>query len=196
MNCHKVQNLISAYVDCELSGMDMLAIRQHLSDCPECMSEFESLLKVKKAFGAFNAKCPSEDLSVRICRRLDLVPKPANERLLAVLQERFIFAPSRLRLAAVGMTIFAIALMFKAGQMSTNNYTSLPLAPRIEVSTLAEQNPISLFANTAAEPSPIGTATPVRSEHHPWWLAEENNMSARTFGSPGFVLAGYTASAR
>jgi len=48
MNCGKVQNLLSCYIDRELSGIDMLSIQRHLDVCPECQREYQSLLQVKR----------------------------------------------------------------------------------------------------------------------------------------------------
>ena len=36
MNCRCAQNLLSAYVDGELAGVEMLRLREHLGVCPAC----------------------------------------------------------------------------------------------------------------------------------------------------------------
>jgi len=51
MNCSRVQNHLSAYCDRELTGAEMLAIQRHLSRCPECRRELESVRNVKAMLG-------------------------------------------------------------------------------------------------------------------------------------------------
>lgn len=51
MLCSRVQNLLSAYLDRELTGADMLEVRAHLARCPECRSEHDGILRVKRLMG-------------------------------------------------------------------------------------------------------------------------------------------------
>jgi predicted anti-sigma-YlaC factor YlaD len=48
MNCKGVQPLLSAYLDRELGGDEMLDIRTHLRDCRECRAEAENLKALKR----------------------------------------------------------------------------------------------------------------------------------------------------
>ena len=36
MNCGRVSNQLSAYIDRELTGAEMLSVRGHLGDCDSC----------------------------------------------------------------------------------------------------------------------------------------------------------------
>lgn len=47
MNCNHLQSLISAYLDGELSGREMQAMRAHLHQCPDCCGELEIARAVK-----------------------------------------------------------------------------------------------------------------------------------------------------
>jgi len=51
MNCGRVSNQLSAYVDRELTGVEMLSIRNHLDDCDACRSEYEALCRMKMLLG-------------------------------------------------------------------------------------------------------------------------------------------------
>lgn len=55
MNCFRVQSLLSAYVDQELSTEDRRIMRAHLFKCPECSREMESLILVKNLMGRLSA---------------------------------------------------------------------------------------------------------------------------------------------
>ncbi|MBS1724872.1 MAG: zf-HC2 domain-containing protein [Armatimonadetes bacterium] len=47
MNCHFVQNLLSAYLDNELVGARKVAVETHVEQCWRCRRELESLGAVK-----------------------------------------------------------------------------------------------------------------------------------------------------
>lgn len=64
MLCSRVQNLLSAYCDRELSGAEMLPIQRHLSGCPICRQEHESLLQVKRLLGALPGAEPVRPLDL------------------------------------------------------------------------------------------------------------------------------------
>ncbi len=48
MNCRYVQSRLSAYLDCELSGVEQQQIRSHLEQCIECSIELETLRRTKQ----------------------------------------------------------------------------------------------------------------------------------------------------
>ncbi len=48
-NCFRVKGLLSAYLDRELSGEEMILLREHLSSCNECSVEFDELRRIKSA---------------------------------------------------------------------------------------------------------------------------------------------------
>ena len=52
MNCRRTSTLLSAYIDRELTGHEMLLIRDHLSSCRACGEEYESLRLLKQLLGA------------------------------------------------------------------------------------------------------------------------------------------------
>jgi len=63
MNCHRVQSLLSAYLDQELSPEELRLIRNHIFYCPSCAENFEELSKIKSYLG--NLEPPS--LRVDLC---------------------------------------------------------------------------------------------------------------------------------
>jgi anti-sigma factor RsiW len=152
MNCQKVQNLISAYVDSELPGLEMLAIRHHLSECPECNGEYESLLSIKRALGSLQPKHLSDELASQVCRRLDQAYPPISERFLSSLRRRMIAHPVRFGLAAVGVSTFAVLMIFQALETNPDEYVFTPASQSASMVISAEQNSASLFpVNTWAE---------------------------------------------
>ena len=191
MNCHRVQSLISAYVDSELPGVEMLALRQHLNQCSECNQEFEFLLRIKRAFGKMQPGHPASDLPIRIFQRLDNVSHPRHEQFLASLSKRFSFFPARMRSAAVGMAVFSILLLARSSQI-VPNYPAIPMSPAVAVNGLAENSPVELLpaASVVEMASFSRPSTPTR----PWGLSEKPAEPTDLTSQSGVVLASYNTS--
>ncbi len=66
MNCNRTKSLLSAYIDSELTGQEMLTIREHLGRCQSCQSEKDSLLRVKQLLSALPEHAPRTDLALDI----------------------------------------------------------------------------------------------------------------------------------
>lgn len=66
MNCGQVQNLLSAYLDSELPGSQMLTIRAHLSICNGCQKELSDLRCVKVTLATLKTHEPREDFAQQI----------------------------------------------------------------------------------------------------------------------------------
>jgi anti-sigma factor RsiW len=61
MLCGRVTNLLSAYLDRELTGAEMLQVREHLARCTACCREQEKLAATKALLGGMAAVEPSGD---------------------------------------------------------------------------------------------------------------------------------------
>ena len=48
-SCFRVKGLLSAYLDREMTGEEMILMREHLANCQDCALEFEELRRVKSA---------------------------------------------------------------------------------------------------------------------------------------------------
>ena len=62
MNCHRVQSLLSAYLDQELSSEERRLIRNHIFKCPVCAQCFEELSRIKKYLGSLEPPRPQINL--------------------------------------------------------------------------------------------------------------------------------------
>ena len=51
MNCKTAQSLLSAFVDEELTGREMLEMRQHLNDCAQCAEEHTCVEALQRLLG-------------------------------------------------------------------------------------------------------------------------------------------------
>jgi len=66
MNCKSVQNRLSAYVDRELGGDELLQIRSHISTCKQCRSEADEIRALKSLLGGVSCPEPPDGLSERL----------------------------------------------------------------------------------------------------------------------------------
>ncbi len=69
MNCGRVSNQLSAYIDRELTGAEMLTIRRHLGDCDDCQAEYEALCRMKMLLGRLQSPSPGPDFVPATLRR-------------------------------------------------------------------------------------------------------------------------------
>lgn len=82
MNCKSVQVRLSAYVDRELTGTEMLAVRAHLSVCELCRIEEEGLREIKQILTATPIPEPPADFADRLvaAMRAEVQPEPVRPR--------------------------------------------------------------------------------------------------------------------
>jgi len=66
MNCKSVQSRLSAYLDRELGGDELLQMRAHMSLCRECRCEAEGLRALKSLLGGIECPEPPADLPQRL----------------------------------------------------------------------------------------------------------------------------------
>ena len=55
MNCRYVESRLSCYVDGELTGREMLVIREHLAGCAECDRQVQQYARLKQLLGSLVA---------------------------------------------------------------------------------------------------------------------------------------------
>lgn len=105
MNCCKVSRLLSAYIDSELTGAEMLSIRDHMRTCSSCQREYESLKSVKRMCG-IEVPDSSPNLEVRLLQAVH------NTRSLPVVAKRPRRLAANLSLAMASVLLFGLATVF------------------------------------------------------------------------------------
>ncbi len=180
MNCSKVQSLISAYVDCELPGVEMLALRDHLRDCPDCSAEHDYTLKVKRAFGGLRPTVPPPGLADRIISRIDQASHASQENGLANWRKRLTVFPGQLRFVAATMGVFAMLLTLRGGQL----YPTIPFPQNEQVASISDADPGRMFPATSGVKYGHLVMAPSPSPIESW------SVSSRSGG--GMMPAGYS----
>ena len=107
MNCRRVASLLSAYIDGELNGVEMLAIREHLSGCETCREDYESLRATKQLLSRMPNVSPREDFARAILNRLDPDEMPMYRRMLGDLTSSL-----RAKLSPAFATVAAVSVAF------------------------------------------------------------------------------------
>jgi len=137
LNCRSARQLISPYLDGQLTGREMLALGDHLADCESCEREMHSLRQMKSLLRGLAEPRPPQELSRRLSsqeiytqglswRTAPLPPRPQRGRRLMA------------ALALSCLTLLALAPASRDGQV---------------VSSAA---PLSAFPGPAAS-APTGT---------------------------------------
>ena len=70
MNCRSVRNRLSAYLDRELGGDELLQMRAHISSCSDCRIEVDNLRALKALLGGVQCPEPPADLADRLTAKI------------------------------------------------------------------------------------------------------------------------------
>ncbi len=137
MNCKSMQNRLSAYLDRELGGDELLQMRAHLSMCRDCRTEAEGLRSLRALLGGMAAPEPPADFAAKLT---------ANVLRQKVEEPRRAFRASALMFA--GVTACSMAITFAVYGMShhtdTNGPNSRVLEGNMGILTIDDR-----FSNTA-----------------------------------------------
>lgn len=124
---------MSAYVDGELTGVEMLEIRRHISECPDCAEEHESILATKVAVSRLGAAMPRRDLAHSILTSLDAVQVTPYQRA-ANMVSRFLH--SKLSPVAAALAASGVALVL----LSAGGMDGVPAEPSSAVAAVPVQD--------------------------------------------------------
>lgn len=113
MNCQVSQNSLSAFLDRELSGEAMLAVRAHLEVCPACREEFAALRALKSELGTMPVIEPREGMVLDVMNNVRGVAAPAPRMPMGVMVATSVAA------AVLALLAFNAFL----GNSSTSQYT-------------------------------------------------------------------------
>ncbi|MBV6458211.1 MAG: hypothetical protein HONBIEJF_01336 [Fimbriimonadaceae bacterium] len=159
MNCNNVNAKLSAYLDGEVCGTEMMMIRSHLQYCDSCRQELEEMRNIKLLLGALPGAEPNDTLVDRLKGRIALESGTATR---PVWWARPLFwAPAA---AAVAIGIFAVT------RQSQPAPTTAPMDPtnhmdRIVVETSPRFN-AEFDQVMQASADPIGGSSPIITVNH------------------------------
>lgn len=170
MNCQRVQQLVSPYLDHRLTGAEMLEMQRHLEHCGSCAAEYQAALEIKVLLRSLSSREPVGSLEARIAQRLDQEERP-GAWIISALPALIVSPPAApVRLPQRGRRLAAALALSCVGLFTI----AAPFAPT--TADIAAQRPPA--------PSPLGQ--PVAWQEAP--------VGAR-FGAPAVLSASLASSA-
>lgn len=125
MNFNKVQTMLSAYADRELSGIEMFLIRQHVHDCECCRAEEAEVRRVKAVLASIEVAEPSPDFESRLVSAvMGARPEVSEERRL---RSATGYAITTLAAAAAFLVVYSVrASSSNPHQVAAVNRATVP----------------------------------------------------------------------
>jgi len=107
MNCCFAKSRMSSYLDGELSGDEMLAMRRHVENCGTCRARYESESAAKRLITALPERDPSPGFEARV---MDAV-RTASGKEMPEHPSVWPTARMALALAAAAVAVFLVFLL-------------------------------------------------------------------------------------
>ena len=164
LDCQEAQNLLEAFHDNELDGVNSLAVQEHLDECPYCRRQWSWLCEVEASLQRLSESTPSATQGLR--RR---ILQPTSPQLSPIL--RFFRAHVRLTSASALTLLLALAVTLKD-------------ATRADV-MLFVRDSAKMAQNAAAVD--LRTSNPKEAEQH---LKEHLGFAPTVPNPSGFKLVG------
>ena len=146
MNCHHARQLISPYLDQQLTGREMLVLQDHFGGCASCEREMQSIRQVKALLRGLREPGPPRDFSHAVALRL----AQADARTRRVLYLPSLTLPQRGRRLAGALVLSCFSVVSFA----------LPFAPEArQAARFSSPMFGSGFGSSSAGSSPFGAAS-------------------------------------
>lgn len=144
LQCPQAKRLFSPYLDGAVTGAEMLALQEHLSDCPACERAYESLRRSQQLLVSVGRpKAPSDlglKLRLAISREVARAKQPPFESMMIRLQNAFeaFMVPATAGFLSA-LIIFGIAMVYFVAPSTLQAGNDVPLvmvntAPQLEQS--------------------------------------------------------------
>ena len=143
LRCPQARRLFSPYLDGAVTGTEMLALQDHLSDCPACNQKYQSLRLTQRLLASVQPPEVPEDLGLRL--RVAISREAAQARapfqgLLVRLENSFqaLLVPATAGFLSA-LVIFGVAMAFFVAPSSLQAKNDVPLvmvytAPQLQPS--------------------------------------------------------------
>jgi anti-sigma factor RsiW len=115
VNCRHVRVLLSAYLDSELTGYEMLAIREHLTQCQTCSEERDSIEFVKAMVRSLPQRDPRPEWLGALQQQAFFASLPFGARLRLMFAQDSAIASLRGRRMASAAMLSVLGVFMAAG---------------------------------------------------------------------------------
>jgi Putative zinc-finger len=142
MNCREIKELFSPYLDGQVSGVEMIGLRDHLEECARCARDYAALRRTQQLLAGLGPKKAPPDLALKlrvaISQQVAQTKRPRFEGMLVRLENALnaFMVPATAGLVSAVLT-FGLLLGFFAlpGQLQASS-SDVPLmlytAPQLE----------------------------------------------------------------
>ena len=142
LRCPQAKRLFSPYLDGVVTGTEMLALQDHLSDCAACQAEYQALRRTQKLLARMQRPQAPEDLGLRL--RVAISREAAAAR-----------APFQGLLVRLENSFRAFMVPATAGFLSALLIFGIAMAYFVAPSSLRANNDVPLvMVNTAPQLQP------------------------------------------
>ena len=176
MHCGRVSNLLSAYIDRELAGTEMLQIRGHLDGCPGCSAAYGSLRRVKSLLSASPPAEPFGDATAAVMRRWQQRQQQASvsaPRWNWSWHWKGFSAPPRWQRYSLAFTSLCLVLALGGTALALRkpNYPDALAANVLPALQRPDERLPALEPSASMErwPSEVGWRRPSTTARDPWW---------------------------
>jgi Putative zinc-finger len=132
LQCPRAKRLFSSYLDGAVTGAEMLALQDHLSDCAECNGEYQELRRTQQLLVSVGRAKAPEDLGLRlrvaISREAARTKRPYEGLLVRMenaLRAHLVPATAGFLSAVI---IFGIAMVYFVAPSTLQAHNDVPLA--------------------------------------------------------------------
>lgn len=129
MTCKCVSQKIDSYLDGELCGTEMIAIRSHLHKCHACAEEAESLRSLKSALSMLPCCEPPEDLECRLV----MAVKKSSRPVLPSGRRGLVWGSALFGAAAVGFVFVWLSTLRSTEPLTSPSVTAAEHSPSMDV---------------------------------------------------------------
>lgn len=172
MTCRQARELISPYLDQQLTGAQMLALQKHLSGCAACAAEHDEVHQVRVLLRSLTAIRPAQRMENQIARRVadaeqdasaPFWEQAATHKIVGPAAWRPLTRPQRGRRLAGALALSCVGLLVLAAPFAPTTADVASTAGLVAYAVPSEEAALGGFLPQAA-PSPRLTV-PTASLH-------------------------------
>ena len=191
MNCEQMTDLLSAFLDGELTTQEEKQVREHLEQCPECRALYEQLQTLHTSFSDLEEIPAPENFAQGVMSRIKAEQTPAKPKVIPLFKRPQIRAVMGLAACAVlciGFGRMVLGGSNKSASMAPAPEAAMPEAAAYDASVQttsglndyarAESAPAEVVEAPAAPAVPMEPAMPEPGEAMPELESQLDSQTA------------------
>lgn len=194
MNCEQMTDLLSAFLDGELTAIEQKQVQEHLEQCPECRALYEQLQTLHTSFSDLEEIPAPENFAQGVMSRIKAEQTPAKPKVIPLFkrpQMRAVMGLAACAVLCIGFAQVALNGSNKSASMAPAPEAAMPESAAYDASVQttsglsdyarAENAPAEVVEAPAASAAPMEPAMPEPGEAMP---ELESQLDSQSVGSP------------